>query len=424
MSYEWFVSLRYLKAKRKQTFISLITWISILGVAVGVTALIVVLAVMTGMQEDVKKKILGANSHIVVTHAAASGIEDGAGVARMIKEMDGVVSAAPFVINQVMLTSATRIAGVVLRGVDLDQKQTPSDIASSLKQGSLSLLRDEAIRVSSETDEFGAQVTVKRPGIIIGAELARNLRVGLDDPVTVVSPVGKITPGGAAPTSREFYVAGIFQAGMYEYDSSLSLVSLKQAQELFSMGSHVTGVEAKVEDIYRAPFIAHEIQSKLGFPFMARDWRELNHNLFFALALEKAVIGIILTLIVCVAAFNIVSTLIMVVMEKSRDIAILKAMGASRKSVMRVFFAEGFIIGLAGTLLGDAGGVVLCWLLDNYHFITLPKDVYNVDTLPVQLEFADVFTVSAAALVITAIATIYPSWNASRLDPAEALRYE
>ncbi|MBI5815406.1 MAG: lipoprotein-releasing ABC transporter permease subunit [Nitrospinae bacterium] len=424
MSYEWFISLRYLKAKRKQTFISLITWISILGVAVGVTALIVVLAVMTGMQEDLKKKILGANSHIIITHVATGGISESKRIVDIARQTPGVAAVSPFVMNQVMLTSATRVSGVVIRGVDLSREIKSTDIGNYIKEGSLEPLATGIARKGMEMDDLGLPVEVTRHGIVIGSELARNLHVTLNDPITVVSPSGKITPGGAAPVSREFYVAGIFSAGMYEYDTSLALISLSQAQSLFGMGENVTGVEVKVDDIYKAPAIAEKIGETLGYPYVVRDWRQLNRNLFFALALEKAVIGIILALIVCVAAFNIVSTLIMVVMEKSRDIAILKAMGASKGSVMKVFFLEGMIIGVAGVLLGNIGGFTLCALLDRYQFIKLPKDVYNVDTLPVLIDYSDVGMISLAALFITALATIYPSWSASRLDPVEALRYE
>jgi len=248
--------------------------------------------------------------------------------------------------------------------------------------------------------------------------------VGMGDVVTVVSPAGHVTPVGVTPASRQFYVVGIFRSGMYEYDSSLALISLTQAQSLFNMADRVSGVEVRVDDIYRASTVAENIQRKLGYRYIVKDWKQMNSNLFFALELEKTALGVILALIVCVAAFNIISTLIMVVMEKSKDIAILKTMGASKRSVMLIFFLEGLIIGLAGTLLGDIGGVVLCELLDKYHFIRLPQDVYNLETLPVKMQMSDILVVSSAALFITILATIYPSWSASRLDPAEALRYE
>ena len=424
MSYEWFVSLRYLKAKRKQTFISLITWISVCGVAVGVTTLIVVLAVMTGAQDDLRTKILGASSHIIVSHAGSAGVSDVSAVLEEVRSVDGVVAASPFVMNQVMLTSPTRISGVVLRGIDVSPGEKPTDLEKYMIEGKLEFLGDKYTRVTVEPDDLGIEVEMRRPGIILGNELASNLQVDVGDVVTVVSPAGHITPMGVAPASRQYYVAGLFHSGMYEYDSSLALISLSQAQALFNMGDRVSGVEAKVRDIYKSSEIAERIERKLGYPYIVRDWKQLNRNLFFALKLEKTALGIILALIICVAAFNIISTLIMVVMEKSKDIAILKTMGASRRSVMRIFFLEGLIIGLAGTILGVVGGVALCELLDKYHFVRLPQDVYNLETLPVQMRLMDVFTVSAAALLITILATIYPSWSASRLDPAESLRYE
>ncbi len=424
MSYEWFISWRYLKAKRKQTFISLITWISIGGVAVGVMALIVVLAVMTGAQEDLRRKILGANSHIIVTHVSSFGISQVDETLNTIRAIDGVVAASPFITNQVILTSATRVSGVVLRGVDIKGVAQATDLAEYMLEGKIKFIGDEYTSTNVELDDLGISVEVSRTGIIIGKELALSLRVRMGDSVTVISPIGDATPAGMIPKSRDFFVSGIFSSGMYEYDSSLALISLSQAQSLFKMDKSVSGVEIKVKDIYQASDIAKEINNKLGYPYLARDWKEMNQNLFFALALEKTALGIILALIICVAAFNIVSTLIMVVMEKSKDIAILKAMGATRRSIRRIFIIEGVVIGVTGTILGDIGGILMCQLLDEYHFITLPAGVYNLETLPVLMKYSDIAFISLSALVITTLATLYPSWSASRLDPAESLRYE
>lgn len=424
MSYEWFISLRYLKAKRKQTFISLITWISVGGVAVGVTALIVVLAVMTGAQEDIRNKILGANSHIVINTLSDAGIVDIDAVLEKARSQPEVIAASAFVMNQVMLTSETRVSGVVIRGVDIKPAEKSTDLGKYLIEGKLKFLDDKYVRETVEPDDLGIEVEMRRPGIILGRELAYALQVGMGAVVTAVSPAGRVSPVGVTPLSRQFYVAGIFSTGMYEYDSSLALISLEQAQALFNMGDRVSGVEAKVEDIFKASYVAERLQTALGYPYVVKDWKELNRNLFFALELEKTALGIILALIICVAAFNIISTLIMIVMEKSKEIAILKAMGASKNSVMKIFFLEGLIIGLAGTILGDIGGVFLCEILDKYHFIRLPQDVYNLETLPVKMQVSDIFTVSAAALLITIAATMYPSWSASKLDPAESLRYE
>ena len=417
MSYEFFISLRYLKAKRKQAFISLITWISIGGVAVGVTALIVVISVMGGMQEDLRNKILGTNSHVVVLSNEGAMTKYG----EIIKKIEGVphvVSASPFIFNQVMLTSHSSVSGVAIRGIDPDLEAKVTDLSKRVKEGGLKLLKTPQ---SSELQTPNSELI---EGIVIGKDLARNLAVFLGDTIDVVSPFGRATPMGTTPKVEKFRVVGIFDTGMYEYDSSLALISIPAAQRFFSMGETVTGIEIKVDDIYLADSVADKIHSMLGFPYWTRDWMEMNKNLFSALKLEKFGMFVILTLIIIVAAFNIIGTLIMMVMEKGRDIAILKSMGATDNSIMKIFIMEGLIIGIAGTIIGCIGGYVLCELLDTYHFIKLPSDVYQLDTLPVKMNPIDFLYISLSAIVISFLATIYPSWNASRLDPVEALRYE
>ena len=408
MSFETFFSLRYLKAKRKQGFISIITGISILGIMIGVMALIVVLAVMNGFREDLMKKILGVNSHLLIM-SYKGGIRDTEAVIKKVLEVDGVLSATPFIYSQVMIKHAGNISGPILRGVDPATAGTVIDIDSMIKEGSLNALKE------SEND---------LKGIIIGSELSKHIGALPGDTVTLVSATGKLTPLGRVANEGKFKVKALFESGMYEYDSSLVFLSLTDAQDFLSLGEEVTGIELKVKDINESDKIGQIIQDKLGYPYWTKDWKVMNKSLFSALKLEKAAMFIILSMIVLVGALNIISSLVMLVMEKSRDIAILRIMGTSSRSIMSIFIFQGLFVGLVGTILGLMSGSFLCYLLARYEFIELPADVYYISTLPVRMEWLDVVSIVVAAIIISFLATVYPSWQASKVNPVEALRYE
>jgi lipoprotein-releasing system permease protein len=419
MPYELFIGRRYLMARRKQFFISINSIISILGVGLGVKALIIVLAVMNGFETDIKEKILGTYSHVILLKHGEGGISKYSALIEQIKGYERVVSASPFVYNQVMLTSKANVSGVVIRGINPDSAVEVTNIGRAMKEGSLRDLKPRG----------GDGGTA---GIIIGRELAMHLGTFLNDPVTVISPMGTITPMGMVPRMKQFKVVGIFNVGMYEYDSSLAYISLKEAQRFFDMGGAVTGIEIKVDDVYKAKEVARVIQRNLGFPYWTKDWMEMNKNLFSALRLEKVIMFIILFLIVFVAAFNIVSTLIMVVMEKNKDIAILKSMGATARSIMKIFIIDGLIVGSVGTILGTLVGILAAVNMEKISgyvervlgFEVFPRDVYYLDRFPSELNPSDVVIIVIVALMLCFLATLYPSWKASKLDPAEALRYE
>lgn len=413
MKFELFMSLRYLKAKRKQTFISLITWISVGGVALGVMALIVVLSVMTGMQSELRDKILGTYSHIVVLSSINDSMAESKEVLQKVQSHPSVTASAPYIHGEVMVSSSLRSSGAILRGVDPTLEGSVTKLEEYMRGQSV-----KSLLIQYEDGEF------LRDGIILGDELAANLGVSAGDTVELISPKGRSTPMGVIPKINKYHVARLFHSGMYEYDSGMVIISLKAAQSFFGMNARISGIEVKVDDIYKAGDVARELREMLGFPYYARDWMEMNETLFAALKLEKIAIFIILALIVFVAAFNIVSTMIMVVMEKGRDIAILKAMGATKKSILLIFFFEGTIIGIAGTLLGNLLGFFFCVALGKYQFITLPADIYPAATLAVEMNPMEFVMISACALAITMLSAVYPAWNASRLDPAEAMRYE
>jgi lipoprotein-releasing system permease protein len=425
MSYEFFVSLRYLRAKRKQVFVSVITFISIAGIFLGVAALIIVLAVMNGFETDLRNKILGINSHIVLMEYNGP-MKQYPQVIKNIGNVPGVVATTPFIYSQAMVKSGNGASGVVLRGLALESAFQVITL-EKMKEGRMDFLRVD--KRPADRIEPGL---IDLPGVIVGKELAKNLGIFLYQPVSIVSPTGVATPMGMIPRMKRFLVVGIFDSGFYEYDSTLAFVSLKDCQEFLNMGDRVTGVEIRVKDIYKADVIAKAVERKLGFPYWARHWMEMNKNLFAALRLEKRVMFIILSLIVLVAAFNIITTLIMVVMEKNKDIAILKSMGATAKSIMKIFILQGVIIGAIGTLLGAAGGITVALNLSRISVFVenllgikiLPGDVYYLNELPSRVNYGDVSIIIAGSLLICFLSTIYPSWRASKLDPAEALRYE
>ncbi len=426
MSYELRISWRHLCSRKSQKFISLITFISIGGVALGVMALIVVIAVMTGFGQNLRDKILGTNSHIVVTQAMSNGMEDYENVLEKVKTVPQVKDAAPFILKQVMLTFGQRSSGVVIRGVDPEREANISDLQKNLTEGKLSYL-DHAPQ-SAADQEAGIQ----RKGIILGKELARNLGVYTGDILGILSPSVRMTPLGIIPKIKIVEVVGIFESKMYEYDANLAFISISSAQSLFSMNNRVTGIEIKVADIDAAGKIAETIKDKLGRPYFVRDWMQMNKNLFSALKVEKVTMFIILILIILVAAFNIISTLFMVVMDKAKDIAILKSMGATRRSIMQIFSMQGLIIGICGTALGCIAGFTIVpnlneivgfieWL---FEFKAFPQDVYYLDELPSQIQWFDSFLIIVFSILICFLASLYPAWRASRLDPVDGLRYE
>ncbi len=416
MNFELFIGLRYLRARRRETFISLITVISILGVMIGVMTLNVVMAVMSGFEETLRDRLLGINAHIALVKSGDQ-LRDYDKLVEQIRRQKGVAAASPSIYGQVMLTAGPRVAGVVVRGVDPNRVNQVVDIQKYIKEGSLqNLTRPQPLRIEDRT--------VLLPGVIVGTRLANQLGVFVGSPLQVVSPLGSPTAIGVIPKVRRFMVVGIFDSGMSEIDSTLVYMNLADAQKFFEMEGAVTNIEIRVEDVYQARTIADNLQRQLGFPYLAEDWSRLWPNLFSALRLEKTVYFLVLLLMVLIGAFNIVSTLTMVVMEKRKDIAILQSMGATRRSIRKIFLLKGCVIGTVGTVLGVFLGLGICLLIEQYHFIVLPKDVFLISTVPVRIYLSNFVLVACASLTVCLLASIYPARQAAHLDPVEIIRYE
>lgn len=415
MPVELFIGMRHLRSKKKNAFVSITTWISVLGISLGVATLIVVVGVMSGFERELRSKILGTQSHVVVVESGAASMRKWGDVLKRVRKEPEVVAAAPFVFGQAMLSSNGSVTGAVVRGIDPVGEKDVTDLRSYMRAGSLESLSAEG----------------GMPGVILGSELASSLGLQLGMEVTIISPVGAITPMGVLPKSKTFKTAGIFRSGFYQYDSGMALIDMKVSQDFFGLGEGVTGVHLRVKDIFGAERVSRRLQKDLPYPYWVRSWQLMNRNLFSALKTEKTTMTILLLLVIVVAAFNIIGSLIMVVMEKGREIAILKSMGATRGVILRIFFIQGAVMGLAGAVLGTAGGLILGWnlgvvesFLEKYFGLDiLPPSVYNISRLPVHMTMSDVTLMAVGAFVISLLATVYPAWRASRVDPVEVLRY-
>ena len=408
MPFEIFLGLRYLRARGHKTNLSLFVWIGIGGVFLGVSALIVVLAVMTGFQDGIRDKIISANPHVLIMEAGGRGVADGGALAKRVAPVPGVVSATPFVLQQALFTSPNGGAtGGLLRGVDLATPAVRDAIAAQVRFGSL-----EPVLKGSE------------PALVLGRELARSLGVAPGDHVTVISPQGAMTAVGLVPKMRRFLVAGWVEVGMYEYDASLAYTSLASAQEFAGLGDRVTGVEVKLANPFDAKDVGRTITARLKGAYWIRDWMDMNRNLFAALQLEKLALFVIVTIIVLVAAFAIIGHLVLLVAEKRKEIGILKAMGAGAGSIGTVFLVAGMLIGVGGTLAGSAFGLLLIWVQNTYKIIRLAGDVYQISYLPMKLTGSDFAMIVGSTLVISFLATLSPARRAARMDPIEVLRYE
>jgi lipoprotein-releasing system permease protein len=405
--FELHVAVRYLLAKRKQAFISVISLISTLGVTVGVMAVIIALALMTGLQQELRDRILGSNAHVYVFKQG--GISDYRAEVDRLMKLPHVLGAAPAMHGMGLASVASHSSAIQIKGIDPALESNVTDLPRSITSGSI-----DALRPSGPDD---------RDGILLGKDLAAELGVGVGDSISVLTPEGTLSPMGMLPVPRRLRVAGTFSLGLYEFDSTYGFVRLETARRMLGRDT-AEYIQLRLDDIFQAPQIAHEIPQRIGSEYVATDWTDMSKSLFAALALEKIAVALAIGLIVMVAALNIVASLILLVMEKNRDIAILKTMGATARSVTAVFIMQGLIIGVIGTTVGAAAGVVVSRVLDRYQLIRVPVDVYQVTHLPFTLLARDFVAVVVTAILICFFATIYPSRQAARLDPAQALRYE
>ncbi len=406
MSYEWFIARRYLTARRKQAFISVITSISTLGITIGVMALIIAIALITGFQDDVQEKILGSTAHVMVNDMSGNGLADYTPFMDRVAEMEGIVSVTPIVFNTVMIQGPYKSEGAVLRGVDFERELPHSSWLKELERGDL--------------PERGA----RRDGILLGRDLAFKLGAGVGDVVTALAPSNRLSPLGISPKTKRFRVTGIYATGLYEWDSTQALIWLDAGQRIFGLGENIHLVQIRIDRIFDAPEIRDRIREFLPDESYAITWMEMNESLFSALKLEKRLMFFTITLIVIVAALNIIATLILMVMEKTRDIGVLKAMGASSRSIMRIFFLQGAMIGVFGTIIGTGLGLLWCFLANTFQLIKLPVHIYMIPFVPFRIKVLDLLAIVGVALLISFLSTLFPSHRAARVDPVNALKYE